>query len=277
MKRMTLALFGAACTILSGAATAQSSLLDDKLVFSVGGYLFSTDVQANVNGRSINNPQVDFDKEFGLGSDTNRLRFDGLWRITPNHHLRFLYFDNKRTSSRTTSRDIRWDDVLYTAGVQVDAELRFSIAELAYEYAFARSPTYEVAGSIGVHYIDLSLQLAGQGSVVDSNGNTLQRQFQSRTGSVPAPLPVIGLRGMWRAMPDLYLEAQGQFFKAKVADIDGTISDLRAGATYMFTKNVGATLAYNSFKVDADVSRSSFNGGLNLGYRGLMFSLTAAF
>ncbi len=61
----------------------------------------------------------------------------------------------------------------------------------------------------------------------------------TKKGSVSAPLPVIGVRAGWVVAPQVYLDAQAQYFKAKVDDIDGSVLDLRAGATWMFSQNFG--------------------------------------
>src|SRR5689334_20694775 len=87
----------ALCALLAagfaGGANAQGgpaqTLLDGKFVANLGGFIVGTDLKANLNGSTTNNPDVDFDKTFGDG-DTTRVRADALWRITPAHHLRFL-------------------------------------------------------------------------------------------------------------------------------------------------------------------------------------------
>ncbi len=262
----------------AGSAAAQtSSLITDSVNLSLGGYLLKTDLNARLDGSATRNPAVDFDKTLGLGDNASRYRIDGLWRITPKHHVRFLYFDNKNSGSRVLNEDIRWGDNLYQAGATVNSEVKFNIYELAYEYAFVNTPQYEVAGTIGVHYMDLTLNLGGNASVVDSNGNVVSRQFQTRQSSVPAPLPVLGVRGLWQAVPDLYLDAQLQYFRVTVDNIEGSVYDVRAGGTYMFTKGFGVGLGYNLFKTKVDVSKSNFNGRVDLGYSGLMLYLTGSF
>ena len=109
------------------------------------------------------------------------------------------------------------------------------IAELAYEYAFIRQPTFELSGSFGVHYMDVSIKLSGDAIVTDSNGNSIAVSGSTKKGDVSAPLPVIGIRAGWVVAPNVYLDAQGQYFKANVSGYDGSVTDLRAGATWMFT------------------------------------------
>ena len=52
-----------------------------------------------------------------------------------------------------------------------------------------------------------------------------------KKGDVSAPLPVIGIRAGWVVAPNVYLDAQGQYFKANISGYDGSVTDLRAGAT----------------------------------------------
>lgn len=289
MKTSRLTLVVAAwlggCLLAAGAATpavAQSNahaqaLLGDRFNLSLGTFLVGTDVKGSLNGRSVNNPEIDFGKDFGLDNDAARVRFDGLWRITPAHHLRFMYFDTRNDGTRTLDKTIKWGDYTFNVGGNVTAESRLRIFELAYEYAFAKQTTYEVAGTIGLHYIDTQLRLSGSASFTDANGNVSALQATTRENSVPAPLPVIGLRGAWAVSPQWLIDAQAQFFKAKLQGIDGTITDARVVATWMFHRNFGVGLGYNYFGTDLDVQKNSFDGSLNLGYSGAQLFVTGSF
>jgi hypothetical protein len=268
---------GAAMPALAQSSSPAQTLLDGKFVFNLGAFLVGTDVNARLNGQSVTNPDINFDDTFGKGHDATRWRADALWRITPTQHLRFMYFDNRATNSRVLAQDVKFGDYTFQAGSNVSAETKFNIAELAYEYAFMRGPSYEVAGTLGVHYMDLGLKLAGQATVTDGQGNVSELAFSTKSSSVAAPLPVIGLRAGWVVAPQWYVEAQGQFFKANVSGIDGYVTDLRLGANWMFNPNWGVGLGYNRFVVGADVNKNSFDGHLRLGYGGLQLYLTGAF
>jgi hypothetical protein len=269
--------------ILAGAASsvqAQSaghSLLDDKVVANLGGFIVTSDVRARLDGSSATNPEIDFNHTFGEDNNATRVRADVLWRITPTQHLRFMYFNDKSDRSRVLDQNIQWGDYTFQAGANVEANRRMQIAEVAYEYAFMRLPTFELAGSLGVHYMDLSLKLSGVATLTDANGNTVSTQFSTKENSVPVPLPVIGVRAGWAFAPQWYLEGQGQIFKADISGYDGRVTDLRAGVTYMFTPNFGAGLGYNKFVVNVDTSKNSFNGNIRLGYSGIQLYVTGAF
>jgi hypothetical protein len=267
---------GVAVPALAQTASPAQALLDNKFVMNLGVFAVTSDVTARLNGQTTN-AEVDFDKTFGKPSDSTRFRADALWRITPTHHARFMYFNDDVSRSATLAQDVVWGDYTFHAGGNVQSERKVSIFELAYEYAFMRQPTYEVAGTFGVHYTDISLRLSGSGQITDGNGNPTTGVSFSKEGSAPAPLPVLGLRAGWVVAPQWYIDAQAQFFKVNVNGVDGSLSDARVGATWMFSPNYGLGLGYNRFYTRVDVSKDSYNGSLKFGYSGLQAFLTGTF
>ena len=271
-----LGAFGAGSAVAQSPTNAQA-LLTDKFVVTGGVFVLDTDIKGNLNGQSTTNPEVDFDQTFGKASDATRGRLDALWRINPKHHLRFMYFNNRTTRSKVLDRDVAWGDATYKLGGNVEAESKFSVYALAYEYAFMRTPDYELAGSAGVHYTDMSLRLSGMATVANPDGSTSTSLNHIRSSSLPAPLPVLGLRGGWAVAPQWYLDAQAQVFKAKVNGYDGNWSDFRVGATWMFNRHMGVGLGYDRFMTRLDVDKSEFNGRLKFGYSGVQAYLTGSF
>ncbi len=270
------ALLGAA-PFAQAQMTPAQGLLQEKLVLNLGGFIVGTDVTAHLNGSSSTNPDIDFDQTFGKGSDATRVRADALWRINPNHHLRFLYFGNKSTRARAIDRDIAWGDYTFHAGADVESRTEYEIYELAYEYAFYRTPNLEVSGSLGVHYMYLSQQLSGVATFTDANGVTSTAAFTKKENSVPVPLPVIGIRAAWAFAPQWVLEGQGQIFQADISGYDGRVTDLRGGVTWMFSRNFGAGVGYNRFTTRVETSKERFNGQVRLNYSGVQLYLTGAF
>jgi len=253
------------------------TLLDGTFVGNLGGFIVGTDLKASLNGESTTNPSIDFDKTFGNAGDQTRVRGDLLWRISPNHHLRFLYFNDSGTRQRVIDADLPWGDNVFTAGGEVKLKTSLKIAELAYEYAFIRQPTFELNGSFGIHYMDVGITLSGNATVTDSSGNSTTVSGSTKKGDVSAPLPVIGLRAGWVVAPQVYLDAQGQYFKANISGYDGSVTDLRAGATWMFTPNFGLGVGYNRFYTDVKTEKKDFEGRLKFGYSGFQVFLTGAY
>jgi hypothetical protein len=277
---LPVAVFGLLAGMASAPAFAQSpaqGLLDNSWVFNAGVFVLGTDITANLNGTSTNNPEIDFDKTFGKADDGTRGRLDALWRINPKHHLRFLYFDNSTTRSKVLDKDVAWGDYVFLKGSSTEAETRFKTYEVAYEYAFARSPSYEVAGSIGIHAMDISLKLAGTANVLNPDGTVKTTAATTKTSDFLAPLPVIGIRGGWVVAPQWYIDAQAQIFSINSGDYGGRWTDVRAGATWMFHPNFGVGLGYNWFGSRIDVDKDNFNGRVKVGYSGLQAYLTGTF
>jgi hypothetical protein len=261
--------------VTSDSASPADGPLKDRFVVSLGTFLVSTDIKAELNGVSRSNSTVDFNQSLGTGGDHTRGRLDALWRITPTQHVRFLYFRNSDERTRIIDKDINWGDYTFLADGSVTTNTKFNAYELAYEYAFVR-PTYEIAGSFGVHYLDFGLKLAGNATITDNQGIVHPATFETKNSNLPAPLPVFGLRGGWAATSHLYLQAQAQVFKFKYEGYDGNWTDFRADATWMFTRHFGAGLGYNRFHVNVGVTREAFNGNLNLGYQGLQAFVTGS-
>lgn len=270
------AALGAGSVMAQSAAPAQS-LLDNKWVFNLGAFLLNTDLRASLNGQSSTNPEVDFDETFGGDNDATRVRGDVTWRITPVHHLRFGYFNNTTNRSKAIDKVVNWGDLTFDVGAQVDSKHKMEVYELSYEYAFMKQPTYEVSASLGVHYSDVTLQLSGNATITNPDGSTTNQAAAVKSSNIPAPLPVLGLRGGWVVSPNWYLEASGQFFKLDYEGYNGNWSDLRASATWMFNRNFGLGLGYNRFVTRVDVDKNEFNGKLKTGYSGLQAFLTGTF
>lgn len=280
LKRVVIACCGLLAGGFAVSASAQApaqALLDNKFVLSLGGFVFNTDTTARLDGQSTTNPDVDFDETFGQGGDTTRARFDALWRITPVHQLRYSYFDYSRNTSRVIDREIKWGDNTFVVGGLVEAKRDFTVHALAYEWAFLRRPNYELAASFGIHYTDLSLQLSGNATITDANGNVSPVAATVRQSNLPAPLPLIGLRGGWVMAPQWYLDGEARFFGMDIDGYDGSWSDMGVNVTWMYNPTWGIGAGYNRFSSKVDVSRDNFNGELKFRYSGLKLFVTGTF
>jgi outer membrane scaffolding protein for murein synthesis (MipA/OmpV family) len=64
---------------------------------------------------------------------------------------------------------------------------------------------------------------------------------------------------------------------AKVGSVDGSMTVFTLGTDYMFTRNWGMGASYMYAKLDADVTKSGFNGNLNWSNNSLMLYATMKF
>jgi hypothetical protein len=250
----------------------DSPLLDDPFMVSLGTFLLTTKTKISINGTAGNSGTVvDTKKDLGF-KDADRFRLDATWRFAPNHKIRAMYFSINQSNTRTLDRDITVGDTVYPVNVEVTARNSTSVYELAYEYSFLRRENYEVTASVGLHAVDFGFSLSGVGTVNGQSG-----QARTETAGVTAPLPVLGVRGLWEIAPKWYLDAQAQYFALKIDNIDGRITDLRAGVTYMPGRHWGVGAGYNQFLTTVGVDKSAFDGRLKWNYSGAQVFVTASF
>jgi hypothetical protein len=171
-----------------------------------------------------------------------------------------------RAPSTATSPGGRYT---FSAGATVEARTRVRNHELAYEYAFWRTPDVEISGSLGValheaHAADVGsrdvhrCEWRDLGGVVHQQAELGSRAAPGR--SARAPLGVraaVGPRG------------PGTDLQADISGYDGRVTDLRGGVTWMFSQNFGAGVGYNRFTTRSRDQQERFNGQVRLNYSGV--------
>jgi hypothetical protein len=249
-------------------------LLEVPFTASLGSYILDVDTEVQLDGEVDEGTRLDWDSTFG-GGDLTRFRVDGAWRFgdSNRHKIRALWFNYSRSKSKVLEEDIEWGDEVFPIEAKVKGELKFDIYELAYEYAFLHRDTYEVAANIGLHYAQFSTALSAR---AENSSGTLDRDIH-REGSVDAPLPVIGLRGLWHLPYDLWIDASAQFFALSIDEYDGSLRDYKLVLTWQPKTWLGVGLGYDRFAVDVDVDKDRFRGSLDWTYSGPMLFYSAAF
>jgi len=253
-------------------------LLADPFIINLGIFVVTSTNRVGLSGTAnAGGKSVDFGETFGTNGNSTRFRADALWRITPTQHVLFMWFASDVTGTRTLNRDINWGDDTFKAGLTATAEIRNNVYELSYEYAFLRGRDYEVGASFGVHYDRINASISGTATVTLPDGTVHSASAQSKAASVPAPLPVFGLRATWAVTDHIILSGGAQVFKISYDGIDGSWWNARAEAAWMFSHHFGVGLGYDYFDVHASINRTNFNGNLSWGYQGLMAFVRGGF
>jgi hypothetical protein len=265
-----------AATLLLGSSASLAedapNILTDPFHLALGTFVLNSDTKVRLDGASGSGTDVDWEQTFG-DEDTTQFRVDGHWRFADRHKVRFLWFSNERSATREVDREINWGDVTFPANSRLKGDFSFDIYELAYEYAFLRRDSYEVTGSIGLHYTDLAMSLTQKLTA----GGGSQQASVSEEASVGAPLPVIGLRGLWALPHNFWIDASAQFFALSIDEYDGNLQDYKVVVLWQPKKWLGLGLGYNQFSVDVDVDADNFNGSLDWTYKGPMLSYSVVF
>ena len=255
------------------AAAEAPDLLQQPFYAALGSFILDSDTKVRLDGSTGDRgTTVDWEETFG-GANVTRFRIDGYWRFGERHKIRALWFNSSRSEGRVLDDTIDWGDQEFPVDARVEGTFSFDVYELAYEYAFLHRENYELAGTIGLHYTELETKLAAKAET--SNG-TLDRDIE-QSASVGAPLPVIGVRGMWRLPRAFWLDASAQFFKLSFNEFDGSLTDYRLAAFWQPKTWLGLGIGYNQFSVRVDVDRDRFDGRLEWTYRGPMLFYCGAF
>jgi hypothetical protein len=266
-----------ACLLTAPVAIAEDApnLLTDPFSVALGTFILSSDTEVRVNGATRPGTPVDWENTFGDPGDQTRFRIDGHWRFgdSERHKLRFLWFNSSTSTSRTLERDVEWNGETYPLNAKVRADFSFDIYELAYEYALLHKDNYELSASIGLHMADLSMKLSAK---AETSGGQLDEDI-SREASANAPLPVIGLRGLWALPNNFWIDASAQYFALSIDEFDGSLTDYKVVVLWQPKKWLGIGVGYNQFGVDVDIDKDRFNGQLDWTYSGPMISYSATF
>ncbi len=264
-----------ALSLASSGASAAEDLLDEKFAFSLGSYFMTSDTTLRADSiDSVNiGTNIELENTFGFDDETV-FRAEALWRFFPRHKLRLMYFSSNRTATDSIDSEIRFEDAVYPVNATVSAKFEFDIAELAYEYEFLRTDRYELGASIGIHNVLFKVRLDG----VVSSGNVVVGSTTTESSEVDAPLPVIGLRGLYRLGGNVYLQGHAQYFKIKIGGLDGSIQDYQAGILWQFQEHFGVGAAYNLFDTQVDSpDDGDFRGSLEWKYSGAQVYVRASF
>ena len=242
--------------------------LNDRFNFQLGGFLLSTETTLRVDG-ALRGSEIDTERDLGL-KDSDRFRVDAYWRIAPKHKIRLMYFDTSNQAEKTLERTIEFNDNVYNVGLDVRAKTETQVTEVAYEYTFLKRETYDLSGSFGVHNLKFQTSLGGE-----LNGNPLPSL--QNTAEANGPLPVVGLRGVWRFNDQFYIDAMAQYFSISFDQYDGSVTDLTASAVWQFSQHVGVGAGWNNFITKVDVDGDRFHGMLRWKYGGARIFITASF
>jgi len=246
--------------LLTGASATRADVINSKVDVSAGIFLLNTDTTLRVDGTDRTGTDFNLERDLGL-TGTNSFRVDGFWRFATRHKIRFEYFDEVRSADHTIDKEIIFGNTTFPVDTQLSARVKQVTIEAAYEYAFLRGETYELAGSLGVHDMYYKLSASAVGETTNASA--------SARADVNGPLPVIGLHYLWQFTPDWNLDALLELFMVKVNPYDGNLQNYSVSVAYMPTKHFGAGLGWNEFILRAGVNSSDFNGHMSFRYGGL--------
>lgn len=140
-----------------------------------------------------NSGSFDIDKDLGFGDYST---FSGAldWRFTRKNHFTFGTAPVNSHKTATLQRTIEFQGETFDVGTTVKADIRSYAYVPGYQYDFIRRNHGYLGGTAQLELLDTSASLEG---TVTANG---QARSQTASGSFFAPLPIIGVHGLWYPM-----------------------------------------------------------------------------
>lgn len=276
-NRLVLALavvyFASMCS-----ARADDHPMLDYLSVSVGGFANNSAATISANGgRNAGGTRLDFDRDLGQGGTRALPYLDVTWRPWDRHEFEFSYYYDEHDSSRTINRDIQFNGNEFLLGAQLKSRFTLSAGAINYRYWawIGDRGAFGIWGGLQAYRFSLRLS----GNVTSQGGASGSQASATRSASVSTALPdpSIGLSYRYQAADWARLVADAGAFKANVDNVDATLYTARLGAEFYPWEHFGITTQYSFNKINADVSKSNFNGDADFKFRGFQLLLKVRF
>lgn len=198
---LTLLLCLAMTSIARAANGAENGENLDVYKWRVSGVWWFSHPTGSFTGKA-NSGTFDLNRDFKFG---NYSTFSGLvdWKFKRKHHL--LFGVSPITSSRrvTLSRTIEFQGATYDVGTSASADIKSLAFAPGYQYDIIRRNRISISFATQFYLIWTKATLSGTATV---NG---QSQSRTASGSLLAPLPILGPRARWYPMHSGRLALEG--------------------------------------------------------------------
>lgn len=262
---------GAAFLAFGSAAHAQA--VEDRYWLQVQAFWPDIDTTVEVsNNAGTRGTKIDLESDLKL-SDRKTLPaiFAGA-RIGERWTVVGEYYALNRSASASASRDLVFDDATFPAGVTIGSEFKTDVYRLGVGYAFVKNDKAEVGGVVGLHVTQFTVGLKGQARIGQAALST-----ESRKRDALAPLPTVGLYGVYQATPKISLNGRVDYLSLKVSDYDGRLVNAQASVAYRVWENVGIGVMYRYVDYNLGIEKERWNGDVSYTFKGPALFLQAAF
>lgn len=270
---MRLLAFVVLVPLLLAARPAKAVEPLDTFSVRIGGYVTDFDTRVRADGDTFDGTTIDLHRDLGLEKDKT-IGVAGLtWRPFNRHEFGLSYYNDDVSSEHRLTRDIEFQDSLYTASSTVRAHFDLDAYEFNYTYwAWARE-RWALGPRVGLIWYRMGLSLELELNV-DGNSAGATRKEEVDTD---LPAPAIGAGWRWTPNEDWRLSADVGYFTADINDIDADVTYARGGVEWFPWRNWGFWLDYTLRRINADADTNSFTGSLRFTDSGLRLGVSYRF
>lgn len=263
----------AAGLFMATSASAQQAV-SDKYWLELSGFLskVDTDIKLASVTTPANATDIDLEKDLGFDNSSFLPALRAGMRVGSGISFEAEYYALGRDTTATLTRDITIEDVTYHTNAQVEAGFDTNVYRFTAGWAFLRNENYEVGAALGLHAVNLSFSIDGNGTV-----GTSPVQVTQRRQHVLAPLPTVGLFGSVEVMPRLTLGGRIDYLSLSIDKYDGRLVNTELSLAYRFSRNFGAGINYRYVDYRVDVKGDRFKGRFAYQFSGPSIFLVAGF
>jgi hypothetical protein len=255
-------------SVVSDAERVAMRGVPDTWGFSLGTFAQAFDSRIRLDGKyGEAGTTIDLEQDLGLPSQQDDFNLKAFYRFTDRSQLRFDFLTWNRSSTRVLEREIRWDDEVYEAGAQVDAQGDGQMYNLIYQYAFFNNGKVNFGLDGGLSTFILDTKVTRHVSVVEGGTGTTQTELHTKI----LPVPVLGLHLEMTLVRRLFWRANAYIFDASVAGYDVKLWEAWTSVDYFVTRNFGLGAGFAA--TNTDINKTGSHGGnwyIGYSYNGLV-------
>jgi len=255
-------------SVVSDAERVAMRGVPDTWGFSLGTFAQAFDSRIRLDGKyGEAGTTIDLEQDLGLPSQQNDFNLKAFYRFSDRSQLRFDFLTWNRSSTTVLAREIRWDDTIYEAGAQVDAQGDGQMYNLIYQYSFLNNGKVNFGLDGGLSTFILDTKLTRHVSVGEGGTGTTQTEVHTKI----LPVPVLGAHFDMTLAKRLFWRANAYIFDASVAGYDVKLWEAWTSVDYFVTRNVGLGAGFAA--TSADINTTGSHGGnwyIRYSYNGLV-------
>ena len=243
-------------------AEIKNPMLTSKFQLGVGIYLPSQNVKFSADGSS-ENQIIEFDETFDFNNIQGTPKVFFKWRFAKKWSFYSEYFNANYATNRVLANDIIAGDYTFNAGSNVKVGYKINLFRILFGRVISIGPKHELGAGLGAHVLSTKPFIEGN-IMVNSNEN----EFKKVSGSATALVPNIALWYYYAPTQKWFFSVKVDWFSLKVDEYKGSLWDISPGVNYQIIKNLGVSLDYRFYKINADVNKERWNGGVDLSFSG---------
>ena len=262
-------IFGTPVQVLAQESGETHAWLKDRFQVSVGAFARQQAFKLGADG-SFPEEEIDFDKVLGVDDDDVSASLTFRWNFGEKWSLWGQAWRVNAKGGALLLEDVEWQNLVFQEGSFVNAGVENSVIRAFFGRKISYGPRHEFGLGLGFHWLELSAFIEGEALV-----NDIPSGFQRGDVSAGAPMPNIGGWFYYSASKRWLLEARLDWLDVSVGDYSGSIWNSSVGVNFQAFRNMGISLNYQIFALNAEVDSGDWRGGAELSYHGPFLALTA--